>query len=479
MSLKNQAASAVKWSSVSQIARQAMQFITAAILAHLLSPSDFGLLGMATLVTGFITLFQDLGTSAAIIQRKDISDKLLSSIFWINVAFGLLGTVILYLVSPLVANFYHEPKLSEILQVLSLNFFLSGVSILHKSLLQRDLSFNTLAKIEIVAIIFGSIVGIGSALLGAGVWSLVYQTLAIVILTTVLLWVSTSWKPKIIFDWSEVKQISSYSLNLAGVNIFNYFIRNADYLLIGKFLGSKELGYYTLAYRLMLFPLQNISHVIARVMFPVFSQIQDDNAKFRLVYLKATSTIALITFPLMVGLWAVAEPFVLALFGSQWRPVIWLLMILAPVGMAQSVETTVGTIYQAKGRTDWMLRWEFAAGLWTVTAFVIGLRWGILGVATAYAISSFASVYPNFAIPFHLIQLRMRDFWAVLWRTLVASLLMLLVLLGLKFLLSPSLLSVWLLAVLVSTGGIVYLLTSWLINREQIQQLLAIVGIKN
>jgi PST family polysaccharide transporter len=477
MSLKKQAASGVKWSALSQIGRQAMQFATTTVLARLLLPSDFGLVGMATIVLGFINLFSDLGTSAAVIQRKNTSDSLLQSIFWINIGFGFLGTAILFVCSPLIASFYQEPRVIPVLRVLSLTFFISGFSILQKALLERDLAFNTLAKVELSAVVSGSVVGIGSALLGFGVWSLVYQSLAVVIATTLSLWVATRWKPQLTFCGSELREVSNYSLNLTGFNIYNYFSRNADYLLIGRFLGTQDLGYYTLAYRLMIFPLLNISLMLSRVMFPVFSQFQDDNAKFSRVYLKVVGAIALITFPMMIALWAVAEPFIVTLFGSQWRPVILLLMILAPVGMGQSIGTTVGQIYQAKGRTDWLFRWGVVAGLVFMIAFVIGLHWGIVGVATGYAIAYTILQYPSFAIPFRLINLRVWDLGTILVRPLFCSLLMLMVLLAVKFLLPTNLSSSWILGILVSTGCITYLLVSWLINREQMQQFLGMVGL--
>ncbi|MDJ0674819.1 MAG: MOP flippase family protein [Calothrix sp. MO_167.B42] len=479
MSLKKQATSGIKWSSISQVGRQVMQFVTTAILARLLSPADFGLLGMATIVIGFVGLFKDLGTSAAVIQIKNLSDSLVHSIFWINVAFGILGTIILFITSPLVANFYEEPKIAPVLMLLSLSFFISGISILQKALLEKDLAFNKLAKIEIAAVFSGSATGIVSALLGFGVWSLVYQSLAVTTVTTILLWITTHWKPKLLFSWNEVKQVSSYSLHLTGFNIFNYFARNADYLLIGKFLGTESLGYYTLAYRLMLYPLQNISAVLSRVMFPVFSQVQNDNDRFSRAYLKVVATIALVTFPMMIGLWAVSEPFILTFFGSQWQPVIILLMILAPLGMVQSIGTTVGTIYTSKGRTDWMLRWGICAGILATIAIMLGLQWGIVGVATAYATASATLTYPSFAIPFRLIDLRVRDLIAVLWRPFLASLLMLSVLMSLKiFILPKSLANAWILGILVPTGFITYLLASWLLNREQMQGLLATVGVK-
>lgn len=435
--MQQAASSGVKWSSLSQVARQVMQFVTTAILARLLSPSDFGLLGMATIVIGFLGLFMDLGTSAAVIQRKNISESLLHSIFWVNVAFGFLAMFIVIVLSPLAATFYQEPRLTLVLQTLSISFLVSGLGILQKSILERNLAFNKLAKIEITAVVTGSVIGITMAFLQFGVWSLVYQSLAVVMVTTFMLWFTNRWQPRLIFNFAEVQDISSYSLNLTGFTIFNYFSRNADYLLIGKFLGSEELGYYTLAYRLMLYPLQNISAVIGRVMFPLLSQIQDNNPQFRKIYLKVIACIALITFPIMVGIWAIAEPFILTIFGSQWQPVIILLMILAPVGMIQSLATTVGTIYQAKGRTDWMLRWGIVSGGLVMLALIIGLQWGILGVAVAYALASLILTYPGFAIPFRLIQLPMQDFLAVVWRPLLASLLLLLWIMFVKVLITP------------------------------------------
>jgi O-antigen/teichoic acid export membrane protein len=478
MTLSVKAVSGVKWSSISQFGRQITQWITTIILVRLLSPSDFGLMAMAMVVIGFVSLLKDLGTSAAIIQRTNLSEELLSSIFWFNVAFGFLATAILFLLSPFVANFYREPRVILLLRVISLSFFISSLSILQQAILERNLAFNKLAKLEIIATFFGSFVGIGSAVLGHGVWSLVYQSLAVATMTTILLWAFSTWRPKLIFHWDKVKSVSNYSLNLTGFNIFNYFARNTDYLLIGRFLGAQNLGYYTLAYNIMLYPLQNISAVIGRVMFPFFSQIQEDDTLFRSAYLKVVGAIALITFPMMMGLMVLSEQFVLVVFSLRWQPVILLLIIFAPVGMIQSIGTTVGIIYQAKGRTDWMFRWGIAAGILVIIAFVIGLNWGIVGVATAYAVTSFILIYPGFAIPFRLINLPFHDMLTVVWRPFLSSTLMLVVLLGFKAALPADLSNRVILGILVLMCIITYLLISWIINRSQIKQILETVGVR-
>lgn len=475
-SLQRSAVSGFKWSSVSQIGQQAMQVITTVILARLLKPSDFGLVGMAMIVIGFGALFKDLGTSAAVIQRKNLSRELLSSIFWVNVAFGVVVAVVINLLSPLIADFYQEEKVGALLQVLSLTFPISALSILQQAILERELAFRQLAKVEIVAVLAGSLVGIISALLGYGAWSLVYQALTFALLTTILLWAVSSWKPDLFFRWKGVKEVSSYSLHLTGFNVFNYLVRNMDYLLIGKFLGAQNLGYYTLAYQIMLYPIQSISAVIGRVMFPVYSTIQDDIARFRNAFLKVAGAIALATFPMMFGLWALVEPFVLTVFGPQWRPVILLLTILVPVGMIQSVGTTVGAIYQARGHTDWMFRWGVLSGIIFIAAFFLGLRWGIVGVATAYTIVSLILVYPSFAIPFRLINLPVRNLGKVLWRPLVACLVMLAGILALKNILPENLEGRWVLSFSVPAGCLVYLAASWYMNREQVMEVIGIAG---
>ncbi len=478
MSLSSKAVSGVKWLMLSQSGRQGLQLITTAILAHLLNPADFGLIGMAGVVIGFVSLFKDLGTSAAVIHRKDITEIFLSSIYWVNAFFGLGAMVILFLLAPVVAYFYNEPRVEPLLQLLSATFIVSGLSIVQQGLLEREMSFKKLALVELVAIVFGSAIGISAAICGNGVWSLVYQSLGTVTASTVLLWSASHWKPKMIFQWSEVMSVRNYSLNLTGSSIFNYISRNADHVLIGKYLGAQDLGYYALAYRLMLYPLQNISSVIGRVMFPLYSQIQNDNAQFREVYLRVSGAIALITFPMMLGFWVIAEPFVLLFFGPQWKPVVQLLVILVPVGMAQSIVTTVGVIYQAKGRTDVMFRWGAFTGFLVMLAFAIGLRWGIVGVAAAYAGLSALLSYPSLAIPLKLIDLPMRDLGKALRLPLYCSLLMLVVLMAINSLLPAHIPFGLVLSILITCGIIVYLTASWVANREQMMKVVDLIRVK-
>jgi len=407
--------SGATWSAVARAGQQGVSLLSTAILARLLPPSAYGLLGMATVVIGFIEIFKDLGTSSALIQRQELTHELTSSVFWANILLGVLATGVSVGIAPWVAIFYREPQVTPVMAVLSISFVISSLSIVQGVLLTREMAFNKLARIELTATAVAAIVGISMAASGAGVWSLVALSLTSTIAGTILLWTALPWRPRRHLDWGELRSISAYSLNLSGFNIVNYFARNADNLLIGRYLGATALGYYSLAYRLMLYPLQNVSWVLGRVLFPAFAQIQHDNPRFRQAYLRVCAIIAAITFPLMLGMLVTAEPLVAAVLGSKWMPIVPLLMILALVGALQSVGTTVGHIYMAKGRTDWMFRWGLGAGALAVASFVAGLPWGITGVATAYAIASFVLAYPNFAIPFRLIDLRVRALPLALW----------------------------------------------------------------
>ena len=473
MQLKNDAVKGIKWASASQLGRQVIQYTTTIILAALLTPSDFGLMAMAIVIIGFLEIFKDLGTAAAIIQNQNLSEESLSSIFWVNVGFGVLVAILIFLAAPLGAEFYNNSKVEDILRVLSISFIFSSFGIVHKKLLEKELKFDVLAKIELIGVAIGATVGISCALLDFGVWSLVFQSLAITFITTSLLWIMYSWKPKIFFSYFKIKPIISYSLNLLGYNVFNYFVRNADYLLIGKYLGERELGHYYLAYKIMLYPLQNISLVVSRVLFPIYSKIQKDNNRFRKIYMKVANAISFLSFPLMIGVFTLSDLFAITFFNEKWDATLLalLLMILAPVGLIQSIATTTGSIYQSKGRTDWMFRWGVISGVIYISGFLIGLKWGVIGVAVSYLISSIILLYPVFAIPFKLIELKVINFAKIFTNVLSFSFLAgIIVIIG-KELFIKDFNSTVFLIVLAVFGFIIYTLLNILFNKKEIYEI--------
>jgi PST family polysaccharide transporter len=229
---------------------------------------------------------------------------------------------------------------------------------------------------------------------------------------------------KFVFDREAARRILKFGLNLSGFHIFNYFSRNADNLLVGKFLGSLALGYYQMGYMLMTYPLQNFTLMVTQVVYPAMAKFHDDHQRLRAAYLRISALVALVTFPVMLGLGVTAPSFVRVFLGPRWAPVAALLMVFAPLGAIQSIYATVGVLYNTQGRTDLQFRWQMFASVWYVLSFIMGLRWGIMGVATCYAIVWMILMVPSFLVPFRLVQLPGWTFLRTLWPTVWISLVM-------------------------------------------------------
>ncbi len=408
--LRNRTLSGLGWSGAAQVARQLVQFIISVILARLLSPEDFGLIGMIIVFTGFAGVFSELGLGAALIQKLDLDERHLNSVFWVNIGTGIILTGTVVGTAPLIASFYDEPALRSLTILIALNFIIGSFNVVQNALLNKNMDFRRLAQLEITAASLASIIGITMALTGFGVWSLVWQSLMLTTVSAVMMWWVSAWRPTFSFETGALKELLGFSSNLLGFNILNYWMRNLDNVLIGKFIGSSALGIYTRAYSLMLLPISQISGVVSRVMFPVLSTIQHDIERVKRVYLRSTRSIALVTFPLMIGLLVVAKPFIMTVYGDKWRDVIPILQIFCLVGMTQSIGTTVGWIYTSQGRTDIMLKWGIFSGIVRGIAFIVGLKWGVIGVALAYALSGYLILwYPGWAIPGRLINLRFTE----------------------------------------------------------------------
>ncbi len=394
------------------------------ILARLLTPADFGVVAMATVVIGFAHLFRDVGTAAAVIQRHEVTPPLLDSVFWLNAAIGLGLALVLAALAPAIALAMKEPRLTEVLRLLALVFPVLAVGMVQQALLERESRFRPVALIEAFAAFSGLATAIFGALAGWGVYALVSQTMMAACVSTVGLWARSRWRPGRQCSLAQLRELVRFSANLFGFNVFNYFGRNIDSILVGRFLGATDLGYYTIAYKLMLWPLQNISWVAGRALFPALSRLQDDRQALRQGYAQGAAAVFLVTAPLSIGLFVLREPFVMAVLGEGWQKVADLLFWLAPVAVVQSVGTTVGWLYLSTGRTDVMFRVAVYYSLAAFAALLVGLQWGVQGVAAAYFVSAFVLFWPTVAIPFRLVGLSLARFARQLAPTLLAACLM-------------------------------------------------------
>lgn len=422
--LKSQVVSGISWVAFSNVLKQIIQIVSLVIFARLLSPDEFGIYAILMIFVVFFGMFADMGISQAIVHIKEPSSNLLSSIFYFNVFISILIFIIIYQIANLISIFFEKPAIEELLQLISLSFIIISFGLVQKAMFEKQMRFKVISIIEIFAVFISAGIGILLAYNGYGVYSLIAQTLVSGIVTVSMFWIMSNWYPKFYFSFLELKKVFTYSINLTGFFVINYFARNADNILIGKFLSSANLGVYSLAYKIMLYPLQNITHVIIRVLFPAFSHMQDDLEKLKKSYLKALFAIALITFPIMTGLIAISDVFVDVLFGSKWSGISLILIILAPVGMIQSIVSTVGSLYMALGNTNTMFKIGSANALVTVLSFTIGIWFGIEGVALSYAVANLIMLYPNLNIAWKQINLSVKDGLKVLTPIFVISVIM-------------------------------------------------------
>jgi len=395
MSLKQKTISGVAWNGVGNVARQILQLLSMVVMARFLTPEDFGVYAILMIFVYFMQIFASMGTAQVVIHLNNPSQRMLSSIFFFNIAVGIILFVVMFVAAWPIAYFFDNDSLVHLLQIVGLTFIITTVSLVQKALLEKTLYFKRVVTIETSALAIASTAGILAAVNGLGIYSLIIHTLINATLLSLGLWLNSHWKPSLICRLDDIKQVLGYSFNLTGFSTINYFARNADTFLIGKFIGASPLGVYNIAYKIMLYPLENVSRVIVRVLFPAFSSVKHDNVRFKNGYLKAISFIALVTFPLMAGLFAVSENFVALVFGDKWEGMATLLMILAPIGMMQSIVTTVGSIYTAKGTTSLMFKIGAANAAVSVISFLAGLPFGVNGVAIAYGMSNILMLYPN------------------------------------------------------------------------------------
>lgn len=405
-----------------------LQFITLAALARYLAPSDFGLMGMIMVVMGLAQAFADMGISNAIIHRQDATREQLSSLYWLNILAGVLVFCAVYASTPLVVIIYQDPVLPNLLYLTAIIYLITPFGQQFQILFQKNLKFHTLAKIEIVTALVNSVVSISSAIVGLGVYSLVYGQLAgassRAIFLCLLGW-QEDWRPSLHFAKRDLKGYLSFGLYQMGERTVNYLSAHMDYIIIGHFIGAAALGFYTLAYQIVSFPLNKLNPVITKVMFPIFSTIQGDHATFRKGYSKTIEYIALITFPVLIGLLIVAPEFIIIFFGEKWSESIAILQILCLVGLFKSLGNPVGAVLLAMGRADIGFYWNLFTMIIISITLVFGVRWGINGVAVSILILQLPFFLIIQPIVNRLIDMNMAQYFKSLVTPLVCSLIML------------------------------------------------------
>lgn len=361
--------------------------VSTAILARLLTPADFGLIMMVAAFTEFVNLFKDLGLSTATIQRKDVNHRQVSTLFWVNVALSCLLIGITAAISPLVAWFYGEPRLTRITIAIGSTFIFGGLIAQHTALMRRQMRFCALAVIEIVAMTASTVAAVIAALLGLSYWSLVILMVVRGFVSVVMVWWQSPWRPGRPLRGSGVRSMLAFGGNLTGANVLNHFTRNADNVIIGYVLGGAALGMYSKAYHLLMLPLSQLNMPFNTIMIPVLSRLQDEPQRYRRYYLQIIAGLAAMTMPLVAFLFATADEVIYIVLGSQWSAAAGVFRYLAPAAFLTSIGFAPSWLCVSLGRARVQFRWTMLSAPVIVAGFLIGIHWGINGVAASFSIT--------------------------------------------------------------------------------------------
>jgi len=425
--LHKKATSGFKWTGISSMATTALQIIQLLVLAHLLSPEDFGLMAMIMVIIGFMQSYSDLGISNAIIHYQKISRDQFSSLYWLNLFAGISIFFILIACTPVIVILYNEPQMAELTLWAASIFLIIPWGQQFQVLLQKELMFKQLSAIEICGSLGGAVTAIVAAFLGKGVFSLIYGQLinASIRTTLFILIAQNEWRPRLHFQRSDLRGFLGFGLYQMGERGINYFGRNLDKLIIGIFLGSHALGLYSVAYQLMVKPYQLFNPIITRISTPLFSKIQADNQRLRSVFLDMVRVTSLAMFPVYVGMIVLANPLFQVFFDEKWLPAIDVFKILALLGFFYSIGNLLGSLLIGKGRPDIGFKFNVAVFFLYGIAVWIGTGYGMEGTAWGLVLTTALILFPiGFWIRWNLIQMRPLEYLGAFSPMLISGLLM-------------------------------------------------------
>ena len=470
------AARAVVWNYASFASGKVLVLVTMAILARLLTPADFGMVGFATLVIAHLSVLQNLGLGPAVIQRRGDIEEAAQTVFVINLVLGAFFTVVTILAAPLVAAFFDEPLVPPLLRVLAFSFILESLGSMHEILLQRNLAFRRKLIPDLGRAIAHGGVAITTAVTGLGVWALVWGQLAGIIVYVVLTWMVIPWRPTYRFHRHLIRPLTRFGVPLVLTDIEYAIWSNLDYVIVGRLLGDAALGMYTIAYRLPELLVQSVWRVLANAIFPVFSRIQDDMEALRRGFLATIRYTQIAIVPLCIGMFITAEPAVEFIFGDQWGAVVPVLRVMAVFTLVGSIGVNVGDVYKAMGRPDILAKLSVMELGILFPALLYGSRFGIVGVAWAHAAVATVDTIIRLIVARFVIGISIRDvvrqlvpsFGAGIWLIAAASP---------TLWLTSGLSTFTSLTVTAAVGSAVYLGALWRLDERSVRRILQWLGL--
>jgi len=394
-SLKQKSINGMLWTVSERLSVQVVGLLVSIYLARLLEPAEFGLIGMLAIFTAIAQSILDSGFGSALIQKKDASQADASSIFFFNLIVGIILAGILFLTAPLIAQFYDQPILTPITRVLSLNLVINAFSLVQTSLLTKTMDFKAQMKVSLLAVVISGAIGIFMAYQGFGVWSLVAQNLSSNLFRAIFLWIFNKWRPSAIFSFLSLKSMFSFGSRLLVSGLIDTFFRNIYQTFIGRFFSAADLGYYSKALTFESAATQATSVSLGTVLFPAMASIQDDNEVLQKAYRKTIRLSLFLHFPLMIGLWAIADPLFRFLLTDKWAPSIPYFQILCIIGLFYPLHSLNLNILKVKGRSDLFLRLEIIKKITITLALIVTYRWGIMAMLYGQIVTTIIAYYLN------------------------------------------------------------------------------------
>ncbi len=458
-SLKVKTINALSWSFLESVVTRSVQFIIGIVLARLLFPEQFGLIGMLTIFIAVARTFIESGFGAALIQRREATASDTCSIFYFNILVGLVAAGLLSLAAPWIAAFYDQPILTPLTRALSLTIVINSFGLIQETLLSRQVNFKILTKTSLIAGVLSGTVGVAMAAGGFGVWSLAAQQVSNSLIRTVCLWVFSPWRPALIFSFDALRQMFGFGSRLLFSGLLDQIFSNIYLLVIGKLFSAADLGFFVRASTLQAQPSQTLSEVVGRVTFPIFSSIQDDPARLKKGLKKALAVLVLVNFPLMIGLAVTARPLVMVLLTEKWAGCVPYLQSLCVLGLLYPLQVINLNILMALGRSDLFLRLEIIKKVLIVINIAVTWRWGISGMIYGMIAMSIISYYLNSYYTGVLIGYHISEQLKDLFSYLIAAVLMGISVYAVGLLPFPGYWS--LLLAQVTVGVIIYLGLCW------------------
>jgi O-antigen/teichoic acid export membrane protein len=452
--------------------------ISTSILARLLAKNDFGLVAVAVVAINYLSVVKDLGLGVALIQRKGDVREAANTVFTINILLGLVLSVLVIPLAPFVAAYFQDPQVTPVLRWMGISFMIYALGSVHTNLLVRDLDYRRKMIPELGSALIKGAVSIGMAYLGYGVWSLVFGQLAGGLASVLLVWIILPWRPRLTLDPQAAGPLMKFGASVTGIDILSQIIDNLDYVIVGRVFGLVPLSIYTLAYRLPEMLLISNLWVMAGVVFPAFSSIQDEPDELRRGFLASVRIVDLITVPISLGLLIAADPIVRVVFGEQWLEVIPILRVLAIYAWVYSLGYHVGGLYKAVGRPDISLKLSILTLLIIIPCLLIGSRFGLVGIAAGHLVAVLFRRIISLNVATRFVKVSMSEIFGQLKPSFVSAAVMAPVALAvLNF--TQSLHPFLQLTFVVLSGALTYLGMLWWTERENLVELIRIVRMRN